>query len=99
MHPPKLPCQNQLFGPAQKRLDASLFKDFPIKEQIRLQFRTEVFNLFNQTNFGQPNATIAYTTTGGVTSVNLNGKTTGQITSMSANWNQREIQFALKLLF
>ncbi len=90
---------NQLFGPAQKRLDASLFKDFPIKEQIRLQFRAEVFNLFNQTNFGQPNSTIAYTTTGGVTTVNLAGKTTGQITSMSTNWNQREIQFALKLLF
>lgn len=91
----------QLFGPSQKRLDASLFKEFPIKEQIRLQFRTEVFNLFNQTNFGQPGASIAYTTTGGVTSVNLTGShsTTGQITAMSGNWNQREIQFALKVLF
>ena len=54
----------QLFGPAQKRLDASLFKEFPIKEQIRLQFRTEVFNLFNQTNFGQPDAPLLSPSTG-----------------------------------
>jgi hypothetical protein len=50
---------------------------------------------------GQPGSSIAYTTTGGVTNVNLTGShaTTGEITSMSGNWNQREIQFALKLLF
>jgi hypothetical protein len=91
----------QLFGPPQKRFDFSLFKDFPIREQMRLQFRTEVFNLFNQVNMGQPGSSIAYTTTGGVTTVNLTGShaTTGEITSMSGNWNQREIQFALKLLF
>jgi hypothetical protein len=91
----------QVFGPHQKRLDGSLFKDFPIKEQIRLQFRAEVFNLFNQTNFGQPTASIAFTGTGPSAPVNLSGtrSTTGQINSMSTNWNQREIQFALKLLF
>jgi carboxypeptidase family protein len=91
----------QEFGPHQTRFDMSLFKDFAIREQIKLQFRTEVFNLFNQVNFGNPGASIAYTTTGGVTTVNLTGShsTTGQITSTNATWNQREIQFALKLLF
>jgi hypothetical protein len=88
----------QLFGPPQKRFDVSLFKDFPITEGIRLQFRTEVFNLLNQVNLGQPGASIAFNSNG---SVNLTGShaTTGEITSMSSNWNQREIQFALKLLF
>jgi hypothetical protein len=88
---------DQVVGPSLRRLDASLFKDFPIKEQIRLQFRAEVFNLFNSPNFGSPTTAIAFT--GGA--VNLTGThvTTGQINSMNATWNQREIQFALKLLF
>jgi hypothetical protein len=88
----------QLFGPTQKRFDFSLFKEFALKEQIRLQFRTEVFNLLNQSNFGQPGSSIAFNSNG---TVNLTGShaTTAEITSMSGNWNQREIQFALKLLF
>ncbi|HET7206337.1 MAG TPA: hypothetical protein VFI95_07130, partial [Terriglobales bacterium] len=86
----------QLFGPSQKRFDFSIFKEFSLREQTRLQFRTEVFNLLNQANFGQPSSSIAYNKDG---TVNLVGKTTGQINSMSGNWNQREIQFALKLLF
>jgi len=96
---------DQFFGPHQKRFDFSLFKEFPIRESIRLQFRTEVFNLLNQTNFNTPNASITYlagaagsNTVGGV---NLTGThvTTGEITAMNGNWNQREIQFGLKLLF
>lgn len=88
----------QLFGPSQKRFDFSLFKEFALKEQMHLQFRTEVFNLLNQSNFGQPGSSIAFNSNG---TVNLTGShaTTGEITSMSGNWNQREIQFALKLLF
>ena len=86
----------QLFGPHQTRFDMSLFKEFPINEQFHLQFRTEVFNLFNQVNFGNPNASVAFNSDG---TVNLKGRTTGQITSTNATWNQREIQFALKLLF
>jgi Carboxypeptidase regulatory-like domain len=88
----------QLFGPHQTRFDLSLFKEFPINEQFHLQFRTEVFNLFNQVNFGNPGASVAFNADG---SVNLTGShsTTGQITSTNATWNQREIQFALKLLF
>ncbi|HKV48450.1 MAG TPA: carboxypeptidase regulatory-like domain-containing protein [Candidatus Acidoferrales bacterium] len=94
---------DQVFGPHQKRLDFSIFKEFPIKEQIHLQFRTEVFNLFNQTNFNTPTSSIAFLAGTGnqVGAVNLTGTraTTGQINSMNGNWNQREIQFGLKLLF
>jgi hypothetical protein len=89
----------QFDGPPQKRLDASLFKEFPIKENLRLQFRTEIFNLFNSVNFNTPaGTTIAYNSNG---TVNLSGShsTTAQITAVNAAWNQREIQFALKLIF
>jgi len=96
----------QFFGPPQRRLDFSLFKEIPLKEQIRLQFRAEVFNLFNSPNFSTPNTTLSFlgTSTTGVKNsvppVNLNvASVPGQVTSMNGNWNQREIQFALKLLF
>jgi hypothetical protein len=99
---------NQLRGPHQKRVDFSLSKEFPIKEQLRMQFRAEVFNLFNQVNFNTPNATLAFANagpTGVPNSVGPNiglpgsSKITGEITAVNANWSQREIQLALKLIF
>jgi len=100
---------NSLFGPHQKRLDFSLFKSFQVTERIKLQFRTEVFNLFNQTNYGQPSSSITFTGTtstgvkNSVPPVNISlpggSHTTGEITSTSGNWNPRQIQFALKVLF
>jgi hypothetical protein len=96
---------NQFFGPPQRRLDFSLFKEFPVREAIRLQFRAEVFNLFNSPNFGNPNTGLTFTgSVGGfpnsappvtVDATHL----TGTIGSMNGNWNQREIQFALKFIF
>ncbi|HET9803856.1 MAG TPA: hypothetical protein VFP96_11505, partial [Candidatus Acidoferrum sp.] len=97
---------NQFFGPPQRRLDFSIFKEFPVKERIRAQFRAEVFNLFNSPNFGNPNTGITFLGTGptGIKNtappVQIDAShTTGTISSMNGNWNQREIQFALKLLF
>ncbi|HTZ47990.1 MAG TPA: carboxypeptidase regulatory-like domain-containing protein, partial [Verrucomicrobiae bacterium] len=88
---------DQLYGPHQKRFDFSIFKTFPIRENVKLEFRTEVFNLFNQTNLNTPNSSISFNGS----AVNLSGThvTTGEITAMNGNWNQREIQFGLKLLF
>jgi hypothetical protein len=101
---------NQLFGPAQKSVGLSFSKEFPIKESVKLQFRTEIFNLFNQVNFNVPSGTtIAYNHNNATGVVNAGGPvqitapggshTTGEITAVNANWNPRQIQFALKLLF
>ncbi len=78
--------RNQLFGPSQRHIDLSLFKDFPIKERFTLQFRAESFNLTNTPNFAPPASTFG------------NGNF-GVISSTAVGSSPRQIQFALKLLF
>ena len=77
-------------GPRYTDLDMAIARDFPFTEFAALQFRAEYFNLFNHTNFGDPNTT-------------LNG-TFGEITSTSpqlggAANDPRIAQFSLKLIF
>jgi outer membrane receptor protein involved in Fe transport len=83
-----------LSGPHTVVMDWALTKETPIKEQTRLQFRAEFFNLFNHANFGLPNAaTFVQAPNGGGTPNPTFGKITTTTTS------SRQIQFALKLLF
>ncbi len=50
--------RNIVQGPNFWNLDSGLLKDFGIKERIKLQFRAEVFNVLNHTNWENPrNAT------------------------------------------
>lgn len=44
----------QLTGPRQRNLDFSLFKEFSINERLKMQFRAEIFNLFNVVNYTNP---------------------------------------------
>ena len=44
--------------PATKTLTLSIQKYFPIQESVRLQFRLDMFNAFNHTNFYSPNTSI-----------------------------------------
>ncbi len=76
--------RNNMIGPPVRNFDFIAFKDFPIKERVTLQFRSEFFNILNHANFGLPDTTV---TDSGF----------GQITGTSTD--PREIQFALKLLF
>jgi hypothetical protein len=78
--------RNVLRGPGVSNVDFSLFKNFRIKERANVQFRSEFFNLFNTPTFSNPNATFQ--------SANF-----GTISSTAFGHDNREIQFALKLLF
>jgi hypothetical protein len=51
--------RNTLRGPAYNRTDLALAKRFPFAATTRLEFRAEVFNLFNTTNFGTPASNIS----------------------------------------
>jgi hypothetical protein len=73
------------YGPNFINTDFSLVKHFPIRENFRVDFRSEFFNLFNHAQFGQPGA-------------DLNSPATfGAISSTVGN--PRVIQFALKAAF
>jgi hypothetical protein len=76
-------------GPGQWDTDFSIFKDFTVTERIRVQFRTEFFNILNHANF------VLASDTG--TTLNMNSSTFGQISSTSVN--ARLVQFALRLNF
>ena len=57
----------QLSDPGYRNVDASLFKDFDIHEEIKFQLRGESSNVFNLTNLGAPSASISSSTYGQVT--------------------------------
>lgn len=50
--------RNQYFGPGYGAWDLSFFKNTPITERINTQFRVEMFNLTNRTNFAPPRNTV-----------------------------------------
>ena len=60
--------RNILYGPGRVNFDMSLFKDFAIREEMKLQFRAEAFNIFNTPQFGQPNASIGNVSAGVISS-------------------------------
>jgi hypothetical protein len=76
--------RNILIGPSFRNVDLSLFKTFKLRKDLRLQVRAEAFNALNHPNFQVPVFL-------------LDRSNVGQLTS-TANEN-REFQFALKLLF
>jgi len=89
----------QIPGPGFHRLDFSVFKDIPFNERIRLQFRTEIFNIFNHPNFNSPgfggNGVVSISGSTNFTSSNF-----GEIGSTrDAPYDSRQIQFALKLYY
>ncbi len=61
-------ADNDLRTPGMDNWDMSLFKDFPIKEGVTLNFRVEAFNLFNRVQFGSPNTSLGNSQFGWITS-------------------------------
>jgi len=79
-------------GPGFATVDLSVLKNFPVGEQVQIQFRAEAFNIFNRTNFQGP--TRANDTIGR----NKRPVTTfGELTE-TVNFS-RQIQLALKITF
>jgi len=50
--------RNALRGPNFRQFDLVFNKRFPITESTNLEFRTEIFNIFNFANFAVPSTTL-----------------------------------------
>ncbi len=51
--------RNELSGPSFRQVDLTVSKRFRISETMNFEFRTEVFNVFNHTNFTNPSTTLS----------------------------------------
>ena len=71
-------------GPALNSSDFSVIKEFVFREPYKVQFRSEFFNAFNDTNFSVPNGTQGDPNFG---------------TILGMDTFQRQIQFGLKLIY
>ncbi|HYL74564.1 MAG TPA: TonB-dependent receptor [Bryobacteraceae bacterium] len=75
--------RNAFRAPGLWQWDLAVNKNFVFTERIRLQFRSEFFNVLNHTNFGIPNQQSNSTAFG----------------TISSTYPPRQVQFGLKLLF
>ena len=72
--------RNELSGPSFKQVDMILAKRFRFTETMNFEFRTEIFNIFNQTNFANPSTTLS----NALPSLNFN-TTTGAYSAGTSN--------------
>ena len=84
--------RNSLTGPHFRHVDLSLFKDFPITERMKIQFRAEAFDISNTPNFYINNNS-------GNGSTQMGNSSFGTVANTDPNYVPRELQFALKLQF
>jgi hypothetical protein len=84
--------RNTVTGPGFNNVDFSLIKRTKIRENQLLEFRWEVFDLFNHANFGQPGrvAQVGSTTFGVISNTRFPTGDSG---------SSRQMQFALKYKF
>jgi hypothetical protein len=82
--------RNSAIGPGLVDLDFSLFKNIPIREALKAQFRAEFFNVLNRANFQAPNDNRVLLNPDGTQA----SPSSGAITLL--NTTARQIQFALK---
>lgn len=90
--------RNVLMSPGVANLDVTFSKDTKLRwlgEAGVLQFRTELYNLLNRPNFGNPSATNPYNNI--FNNAGVLKATAGQITTTKLS--SRQLQLALKILF
>jgi hypothetical protein len=80
---PGTAARNMIVGPGFLGADTSLFKEFAVKEDVRVQTRLEAFNVTNTPHFANPDGV-------------MTDGTFGQITRAG---QMRVLQIAAKIIF
>jgi hypothetical protein len=78
-------------GPGINNWDISLFKTFPVRDRVRLQFRCEAYNAFNHTQFSAVDTAARFDPQGNQVNARF-----GQLIDARP---PRQIQFALRATF
>ena len=89
--------RNTVISPGLYEFDGSLFKNFTLVENHKLQFRAEFFNLFNHPNFGPP---VGNNGPNNALLVNSDGSPNANFGQISyTRTSARQIQLALRYTF
>ena len=84
--------RNLLRAPGLWQADMALARHIPLKEELQLQFRAELFNVFNRAQYGAPLAD--YSATGSFGQIEAEANT-GPV----GTGTPRQVQFLLQLSF
>ena len=82
--------RNTMIGPMLQQLNLSIYKDFAIREKLRVQFRAEATNAFNHVNYPNPSTSVDVSTFMNPTTVEAGVTTTTP---------PRIIRLGVKILF
>jgi hypothetical protein len=92
--------RNQYYGPPLANWDLAAAKDFPLRgERIRLQFRGDFFNVFNHTNFANPQNNQSTASFGKITQTVGTAVATTFGTTAGPMGGARVVQLSLRLQF
>ncbi|HTM47434.1 MAG TPA: carboxypeptidase regulatory-like domain-containing protein [Bryobacteraceae bacterium] len=83
--------KNMLRGPGINNWDIALFKNFAIREGMRVQFRSEFYNAFNHTQFSAFDSTARFDANG--------NQVNAQFGQFTAARDPRILQLAIRLQF
>jgi len=74
-------------GPGLDDFDATLQNEFPVRENVKLQFRLDIFDFFNHPNFNSP------------VGAGRTFSASSSFGSITSSQDPREMQFSLRLAF
>lgn len=92
-------ARNSIPGFGATQFDTSVQRNFGITERTRLQFRADVFNVFNHPNFANPNGFLFFGPAFGTTTSMLNGAASYGLNPLYSIGGPRSAQLSLKLFF
>jgi hypothetical protein len=85
-------CDNDMITmPGFNNHDVSLFKNFPLKKGHKMQFRWEIYNLFDSLSFNEVDTSAIFDAAGNQVDTNF-----GKVTSARV---ERRMQFSLRYSF
>jgi len=79
------------------QMNFAVRREFPIHENLKLQFRAEAFNIFNHPNFGRIDTSFGSSTFGQATGTLANSL--GVLNPLYQMGGPRSMQFAIKIVY